>query len=247
VTGETTNFLYPFIEGSETDAGSLLDDLARSARGKWSQSAQLRTATLEAHEPALARAAELMAERFAAGGRLFTFGNGGSATDAEGVAQLYTRPPAAGMPLAARSLVEDQAVITALANDVGFDNVFSRQLIAHGQRGDIAMGFSTSGNSENLLAAFAQARRQGLLTVGLSGYRGGRMAEPDSAVELCFVVGSDSVHRIQEAQAAVTHALWREVQARLASPGAGADRAERPGPEIAADPPPGGGEEEPAA
>lgn len=215
MTGETTNFLYPFIEGSETDPDSLLADLAASAAGKWSQSAAIRRRTLEDHAHQLEEAASRMAGRFESGGRLFTFGNGGSATDAEGVAQLYTRPPAAGRPLAARSLVEDQAVITALANDVGFENVFSRQIIAHGQPNDIAMGFSTSGNSQNLISAFAQARRQGLLTVGLSGYKGGRMAEPEAGVDYCFVVTSDSVHRIQESQAALTYALWSKVQAAL--------------------------------
>lgn len=215
MTGENTNFLYPFIEASETDATALLDDLARSAAGKWTQSADLRRTTLAEHAAALDIAAGRMADRFATGGRLFTFGNGGSATDAEGVAQLYTRPPAGRRPLPARSLVEDQAVITALANDVGFDNVFSRQVIAHGQPGDIVMGFSTSGNSQNLISAFAQARRQGLVTVGLSGYSGGRMAEPDSGLDFCFVVRSDSVHRIQESQAALTYALWSRVQDAL--------------------------------
>lgn len=220
---EATDFLYPFIEGDETDAESLLADLALSASGKWGQSAELRGRTLAECAEAIEVVAGLMAERFAAGGRLFAFGNGGSATDAEGLAQLYTHPPAgatplpgrAPRPLPARSLAEDQAVITALSNDVGFDKVFSRQLIAHGRPADIAMGFSTSGNSENLLVAFSEAARQGMLTVGLSGYEGGRMAREPS-VQHCMVVRSDSVHRIQEAQAALVHALWAAVQRNLA-------------------------------
>ena len=217
---ESTDFLYPFIEGDETDSGSLLDDLARSAEGKWAQSTALRTETLERCEDQLRTVAAAMAERFAAGGRLFAFGNGGSATDAEGVAQLYTRPPATALagrrptPLAARSLAEDQAVLTALSNDIGFDVVFSRQLIAHGRSSDIAMGFSTSGNSENLLVAFAEAAKRGMLTVGLSGYDGGRMAA-DPNLEHCIVVRSDSVHRIQESQASVIHVLWAYVQEAL--------------------------------
>ena len=210
---ESTDFLYPFIEGDETDSASLLDDLARSAEGKWAQSTTLRTETLERCEDQLRTVAAAMAERFAAGGRLFAFGNGGSATDAEGVAQLYTRPPY-GMPLPARSLAEDQAVLTALSNDIGFDVVFSRQLIAHGHPSDIAMGFSTSGNSENLLVAFAEAAKRGMLTVGLSGYDGGRMAA-DPNLEHCLVVRSDSVHRIQESQASLTHVLWAYVQEAL--------------------------------
>jgi D-sedoheptulose 7-phosphate isomerase len=222
---ETTDFLYPFIEGDETDAEDLLEDLARSAEGKWAQSTALRTATLARCEEQLTATAAAMAERFAAGGRLFTFGNGGSATDAEAVAHLYTQPPSgrpgdpaprAARALPARSLAEDQAVMTALGNDVGFDLVFSRQLIAHGRRTDIAMGFSTSGNSENLMRAFAEARKQGMLTVGLSGYDGGRMAAEGTPVEQCLVARSDSVHRIQEAQAALNHALWAAVQKALA-------------------------------
>jgi len=212
---ETTDFLYPFIEGDETDATSLLEDLARSAEGKWEQSAALRVETLARCRPQILETAAAMAGRFAAGGRLFTFGNGGSATDAEAVAHLYTQPPW-GRPLPARSLAEDQAVMTALGNDVGFDLVFSRQLIAHGRGHDVAMGFSTSGNSENLMRAFAEARKQGMLTVGVSGYDGGRMAAEGTPVEQCLVVHSDSVHRIQESQAALNHGLWAAVQEALA-------------------------------
>ena len=221
---ETTDFLYPFIEGDETDSEELLEDLARSAQGKWRQSWKLREATLSQHEGQLQATAAAMAERFAAGGRLFTFGNGGSATDAEAVAHLYTQPPAgpadlpapgAARALPARSLAEDQAVMTALGNDVGFELVFSRQLIAHGRGHDIAMGFSTSGNSDNLMRAFAEASKQGMLTVGIAGTDGGRMAAEGSPVEQCFVVRSDSVHRIQESQAALNHALWAAVQAVL--------------------------------
>jgi len=210
---ESTDFLYPFIEGDETDADSLLADLARSATAKWAQSQDLRTETLARVAAQLDQVASAMAERFAAGGRLFAFGNGGSATDADGVAQLYTAPPWGGA-VSARSLVEDQAVLTALANDIGFDNVFSRQLIAHGRPTDVAMGFSTSGNSDNLLVAFGQARKQGMLTVGLAGIDGGRMAV-DASVQHCLVVRSQSVHRVQEAQAALTSALWARVQQAL--------------------------------
>lgn len=208
-----TDFLYPFIEGDEKDSGALLVDLARSARSKWGESNDLRERTLAESDALIRTIAREMTERFGAGGRLFTFGNGGSATDAEGVAHLYTRPPW-GKALPARSLVEDPSVITALSNDVGFENVFSRQLIAHGHPGDIAMGFSTSGNSDNLLSAFGEAHKQGMLTVGMSGYDGGRMAV-DPRVRHCLVARSQSVHRIQEAQAALIHALWAAVQVEL--------------------------------
>ncbi|MEO7836111.1 MAG: SIS domain-containing protein [Acidimicrobiales bacterium] len=212
-TPEATDFLYPFIEREERDAGALLADLARSAEGKWAQSMQLRSQTLERCEEQLRTVAAAVAERFAAGGQAFTFGNGGSATDADAFAHLCTRPPH-GTPPPARSLAFDQAVLTALANDIGFDVVFSRQLIAYGRPGDIAIGFSTSGNSANLLRAFAEATKRGMLTVGLAGYDGGRMSAT-ADVEHCLVVSSESVHRVQESQAAVAHTLWAYIQSAL--------------------------------
>ncbi len=164
--------------------------------------------------------------RFDAGARLLTFGNGGSATDADDVAQLFTKPPW-GEALPARSLVSDQAVLTALSNDIGFDVVFSRQLEAHGRPDDIAVGLSTSGNSENLLMAFRQAAKVGMLTVGLAGYDGGQMGRCDELTH-CLVVRSDSVHRIQETQSALSHALWAAVQSELRDvlPGLPAYRSE---------------------
>ena len=210
---EPTGFLYPFIEAEERDAGALLTDLVVSARTKIEESAALRAATLERCSDAVEAAGAAMAERFAGGGRLFTFGNGGSATDAQGSAELFRHPPS-GRPLPALSLVEDQAVLTALSNDVGFELVFSRQLIAHGVARDIAVGFSTSGDSPDLLRAFEEAARRGLLTIGLCGYEGSGMAVSD-AVQHCLVVRSESVHRIQETQDALVLALWDSVQRQL--------------------------------
>ena len=208
-----TDFLYPFIEADERDAPALLADLARSAEGKASESRAVRTATLAGSSAVIAEVATAMARLFAAGGRLFAFGNGGSATDAAGAAALFVHPPAHD-PLPARSLAADEAVLTALGNDVGFDLVFSRQLIAHARPGDIALGLSTSGSSENLLVAFAEARRRGLLTIGLAGFDGGRMAV-STDVEHCIVVRAESIHRIQETQAAVVVALWEGVHQAL--------------------------------
>ena len=208
-----TDFLYPFIEGDERDADALLADLGRSAAAKAEESARLRSTTLTRSRADLDAAATAMAGAFAAGGRLFTFGNGGSSTDAASLATLFARPPW-GRALPARGLVEDTAIVTALGNDVGFDLVFSRQLIAHGAGGDIAVGFSTSGSSRNVLTAFAEARGRDMVTVGLAGYDGGEMAaSPD--VQHCLVVRSDSVHRVQETQAALGFALWTAVQAAL--------------------------------
>ena len=215
---EATDFLYPFIERDETDAVSLLADLTRSAEGKWEHSTQLRATTLVAIDSQIRTAAAAMAERIAAGGQVFSFGNGGSATDADAFARLCTRPPW-GVPVPARSLAFDQAVLTALSNDIGFEVVYSRQLIAYARTGDVAIGFSTSGNSDNLMMAFAEATKRGLLTVGLAGYDGGRMGSSDDVAH-CLTVRSDSVHRIQETQAAVAHALWAAVQTELPQEGA---------------------------
>jgi len=144
---------------------------------------------------------------------LFTFGNGGSSTDAASLASLFVRPPW-GQPVRARSLVDDSAVLTALGNDVGFELVFSRQLIAHASGADVVIGLSTSGNSRNLLRCFEEADGRGLLTIGIAGYNGGEMAASPH-VRHCLVVDADSVHRIQETQAALGFALWKAVQSRL--------------------------------
>ena len=212
---EATNFLYPFIESEERDAAALLRDLNESARSKVLASAELRRATLQQAAETIDAAAEAMGDRFARDGRLFVFGNGGSSTDAASLAALFIRPPR-GLPLPARNLVDDSAVLTALGNDVGFDLVFSRQLIAHADGNDIAIGLSTSGNSRNLLHSFAEGAKRGMLTIGIAGYSGGEMAQsPD--VQHCLVVNADSVHRIQETQAALGFALWRAVQSRMAT------------------------------
>jgi D-sedoheptulose 7-phosphate isomerase len=213
MSSEPTGFLYPFIESEERDSDCLLHDLSHSAAEKMAESRALRTATLQRCGDELEEAALAMAERFRRGGRLFTFGNGGSATDAEGTVDLFRRPPH-GRPLPALSLVDDRAVLTALANDVGFDLVFLRQIIAHAEAGDIAVGFSTSGDSVNVLHGLEEASRRGLLTIGLSGYEGGAMAG-SRAIAHTLVVRSESVHRIQEAQNALLLQLWSLVQADL--------------------------------
>lgn len=213
-----TDFLYPFIDGDERDSGQLLTDLATSAEEKAAASRALRTVTLTALDVTLDATAAAMAARFEAGGRLFAFGNGGSSTDAAGVVALFSHPPS-GRPLPARSLVANHAVLTALANDVGFELVFSRQLIATGRPADIAVGLSTSGGSLNLLRAFEEATTRGMLTVGLAGYDGGSMAAAGT-IDHCLVVRSDSVHRIQETQSALVFALWERVQRQLDRGGA---------------------------
>lgn len=217
MTSEPTSFLYPFIDAEERDASSLLADMALSAQAKMGESRGIRAATIEQCAGVVAAAGGAMANCFGAGGRMFAFGNGGSATDAESAVALFLHPPS-GRALPAVSLVDDRAVLTALANDIGFDVVFSRQIIAHGKAGDIAVGFSTSGGSRNVLRGLEEASRRGLVTVGLCGYEGGAMAASD-AVAHCLLVRSDSIHRIQEAQDALMLQLWSTVQRHLGTKG----------------------------
>jgi D-sedoheptulose 7-phosphate isomerase len=212
---DATDFLYPFIEADERDSSALVIDLAESARAKVRISAELRRTTLQRSTSDIENAAAAMALRFRQGGRLYVFGNGGSSTDATSLAALFVRPPW-GQGLPARTLVDDSAVLTAIGNDVGFDLVFSRQLIAHAKQVDIAIGLSTSGNSRNLLIAFDEASRRGLLTIGIAGYSGGDMGRSPS-VQHCLLVEDDSVHRIQETQAAMGFAVWQKVQALFAA------------------------------
>jgi D-sedoheptulose 7-phosphate isomerase len=208
-----TSFLYPFIEARERGADTLLADLASSARHKAEQSRALRAASLARMGRDIDEAGRSMGERFAAGGRLFTFGNGGSSTDATTLAALFARPPH-GRAVPARSLTDDQAVVTALGNDVGFARIFSRQIIAYAGAGDIALALSTSGSSQDIVEGLAEARRRGLLTIGLAGYDGGHLAVSDD-VDYCFTVDSQSIHRIQESQALIGHRLWLVAQRTL--------------------------------
>ena len=130
------------------------------------------------------------------------------------LATLFLNPGGDARPLPAFGLANDTSVVTALCNDIGVDVVFARQLAAFGGRNDIAVGLSTSGNSGNLLRAFDEASRRGMLTIGLAGYDGGKMAELDS-IDYLFIVPSASVHRIQEAQTTIYQVLWELTRAAL--------------------------------
>ena len=205
--------LYPFLYSGPSNVDAVLRQVAASTVSKAEEIVALRRACRDRFGDRLAACANDMARAFAGGGRLFAFGNGGSSTDAQDVAAAFLHP-ARGRPLPAISLTNDVAVVTALANDIGFEVVFARQLAAFGRTGDVAMGLSTSGNSENLIRAFEEAARRGVLTVGFAGSDGGRMAELDT-IDHLFVVPSASVHRIQEAQTTLYHVLWELTQIAL--------------------------------
>jgi len=162
---------------------------------------------------AMARAIAAVYQR---DGRLFSMGNGGSSCDAAHIAVEFEHPITAGRPaLAAINLVADTAMLTAVGNDVGIEHIFVRPLVALARPGDGLVGFSTSGNSPNLLAAFATARRLGVATFGLSGHDGGAMAR-SADLDHCLVVETDSVHRVQETHVAIFHILWDLVHTLLA-------------------------------
>ncbi|GGV23185.1 phosphoheptose isomerase [Actinomadura cremea] len=206
--------LYPFLYEGGSDLEAVLAEVRRSTEAKAAEIVGLRESLVEGAADELVACARRVAASVIGGGRLFTFGNGGSCTDAQDLAQLCMRPPHGARPVPATSLTADVAALTALSNDVGFEVVFARQLAAFGRPGDIAVGFSTSGGSANVLNAFAAASRAGLATVGFAGYGGGAMAEPGT-VDHLFTVPSASVHRIQEAQTTVYHVLWELLQLAL--------------------------------
>ena len=195
---DPTGFLYPFLEREETDLDAVLADVEASTRRKAEDVIELRDAI---DTGAIARCAEDVRGRLEHGGHLITFGNGGSSTDAQ---DLATDALARGWPAAA--LNNDVATITAVGNDVGFDKAFARQLIPLGRAHDVAIAISTSGSSDNLIAGLEEARSRHMLTVGIAGYDGGRMAEL-GWVDHLFIVGSDYIPRIQEAQATIYHLL----------------------------------------
>jgi D-sedoheptulose 7-phosphate isomerase len=217
--------LYPFLYAGKyadtTDMSTVLAQVRASTVAKIAEIIELRQTVGAREGVRLAQCAAAAADRFAAGGRLFAFGNGGSATDAQQLATLFLNPGGDTPPLPAFGLANDTSVVTALCNDIGVEVVFARQLAALGGRNDIAVGLSTSGNSANLVRAFDEAGRRGMLTIGLAGYDGGTMAELDS-IDYLFVAPSSSVHRIQEAQTTIYHVLWELAVAALRRPaGAG--------------------------
>jgi D-sedoheptulose 7-phosphate isomerase len=205
--GGAMESLYPFLYADRSDLSAVLAQVRDSTVAKAQEVGELRRTVAARDGARLTECARAAAARFGAGGRLFAFGNGGSATDAQQLATLFLNPGGGFPPLPAFGLANDTSVVTALCNDIGVEVVFARQVAAFGGRNDIAVGLSTSGNSGNLLRAFDEASRRGMLTIGLAGYDGGKMAELES-IDYLFVVPSSSVHRIQEAQTTIYQVLW---------------------------------------
>jgi D-sedoheptulose 7-phosphate isomerase len=201
-----SSFLYPFLAEEETDLGAVLDDVRASIGAKAGETAALRAQTVYDGRTALVAAAAELRTRLDAGGTVLALGNGGSATDAmDAVADLRT-PPGGWPARRALDLTADPAILTAIANDVGTEAIFARQVIAYGGAGDALLALSTSGNSTNVIAALAEARHRELVTIAFVGYDGGRVAA-DGLADHVVVTRSEHIPRIQEAQATAWHVL----------------------------------------
>jgi D-sedoheptulose 7-phosphate isomerase len=205
-------FLYPFLGRGKQDAADLVGEVAASIRMKVADDAALRTRVAEEEADAIGEAVLALHERLAAGGKLILFGNGGSATDANDWAIDCVAPPAGWRPVPAVSLSLEPANISAIANDVGTDVIFLRQLIAQARPGDVAIAISTSGGSRNVIAALEEARKRDLLTVALLGYDGGEIVRRGLA-DVAVVVRSDYIPRIQEVQASIYHVIRESLEA----------------------------------
>jgi D-sedoheptulose 7-phosphate isomerase len=199
-------FLYPFLGGEQLDTAGVAEEVAASIRMKVEDDARLRAQVANNQAEEIASAVVAISERLRRGGKLILFGNGGSATDANDWAFDCILPAKGRKPIPAISLSLEPAIVTALANDVGNEVIFLRQLIAHGRPGDIAVGISTSGGSRNIVMALEEARKRDLLTIGLLGYDGGEVVRRGLA-DHALVVRSDYIPRIQEVQASIYHVI----------------------------------------
>lgn len=208
-----SSFLYPFLSEGETGLEAVIEDVRSNVLLKAEEVGELRERTLINSRDVLLAAAEVLRSIFDRGGKALVFGNGGSATDAmDLVADLRAAPR--GWPArAALDLTEDPSILTAIANDIGVEAIFLRQVIAYGREGDAAIALSTSGNSVNLIEALGEARRRKLVTVALVGYDGGRIAD-EGLADHVIVSPSQHIPRIQEAQASAYHALRELIELR---------------------------------
>ena len=206
MTSVIRDFSIRFSEKTKQDTGDIVDQVAASirvkARGR--RATAVRVAREESEQ--IVGAARAIHERVRRGGKLIIFGNGGSATDANDFAIDCVLPPSGYRPVPAISLSMEPANLTAIANDVGIELIFLRQMIAHARPEDVAIGISTSGGSRNIILALEEARKRGLLTVALLGYDGGEILRRGLA-DFPLVVRSDYIPRIQEVQASTYHVI----------------------------------------
>jgi D-sedoheptulose 7-phosphate isomerase len=212
-----SSFLYPFLGEREHDLDTVIADVRRSVVMKAEEAGELRAQTLGDNRDELLAAAAALRASFTSGGRLLTLGNGGSATDAMDAAADFRQPAGDWPARPALDLTEDAGILTAIANDIGVEAIFARQIIAHGRPQDVLLVLSTSGNSENVIAALGEARRRRLVTIAMVGYDGGRVAD-ERLADHVVVTRSEHIPRIQEAQASAYHALRELLELTPAEP-----------------------------
>jgi D-sedoheptulose 7-phosphate isomerase len=180
------------------------------------ESIEVKRQFFETGAESVVRAAEMMIDSLKNDGKILVFGNGGSAADAQHIAaELVNRLNRDHPPIAAIALTTDTSIITSIANDTSFDELFERQVLALGRPGDVAFGISTSGNSRNVLKAVDAARRNGIKTIGLSGKDGGELA---LRADLTIIVPSNSTQRIQETHITIGHILCELIEDSLYPP-----------------------------
>ena len=201
-----SEFLYPFLGQQKQQTGDATAEVAASISMKVSDDSRLREQLATEQAEQITAAVQAIHERVARGGKLIIFGNGGSATDANDFAIDCVMPPTGCKPIPAVSLSLEPANITAVANDVGTEVIFLRQLIAQARPEDVAVGISTSGGSRNIVMALEEARKRKMLTVALLGYDGGEILRR-SVADFPIVVRCDYIPRIQEVQASVYHVM----------------------------------------
>lgn len=208
--------LYPFLHGEAKDPALENAALLESIKQKAASSVSIKLQFFEDHAQDLVDTAEVISTCYRGGGRLLTMGNGGSSCDAAHLAVEFQHPVTAGRPaLPAQNLSMDTAMLSAVANDVGIDQIFARQIEALAKPQDVVVGFSTSGNSKNLITGFEMAKKMQLTTVGLAGGDGGEMRS-SGLVDHCLIVASSSIHRVQEVHVTMYHILWDLVHTQLA-------------------------------
>lgn len=209
---------YPFLHEDQKKPEELINQLSFSLLEKARESVEVKSRFFLENRDTIIAASLQMARAFHQGHKMLVCGNGGSATDAQHIAVEFMHPITVGRKaLPAICLTNDMAMVTAVANDVGFDDVFARQIIALAGRGDILLGISTSGNSKNLVHAFATARRMNLITIGFAGGDGGEMSGlfTNGLLDYCLTVPTSSVHRIQETHVTLYHIMWDMVHELL--------------------------------
>jgi D-sedoheptulose 7-phosphate isomerase len=199
-------FLYPFLGQKKQETRDIVERVEASILMKVKDDTALRSRLAKEEAEQISNTAIAINERLESGGKLILFGNGGSATDANDWALDCVMPPAGHRAIPAISLSMEAANITALANDVGTEVIFLRQLMAQAQPNDVAIGISTSGGSRNIVMALEEARKRKMLTVALLGNDGGEIFRRGLA-DFPIIVRSDYIPRIQEVQASAYHVI----------------------------------------